>query len=102
MADTPKSRIFALATTLDLTESYGALLHMTAVMDSDPNTLQPKTEEERTVWDGHILGLISALHCVAMHEQGFEPEVAAEIVDSHLNMARAILQAPRPGSEGES
>ena len=95
---TPKSHILALATSLDLSASYGALLHMTAVMEAEPRT-PAKTEEERTVWDGHILGLISALHCVAMQEKHFEPEAAAEIVDSHLNMARTVLQSPALGSE---
>jgi len=90
---TPKSHILALATSLDLSASYGALLHMTAVLDSEPRT-PAKTEEERTTWDGHILGLISALHCVAMQEQHFAPEAAAEIVDSQLSQARAILQHP--------
>lgn len=100
MDKTTKSRVIALARRLDLSESYGVLLYMTAVMDSEPSTLVPKSEEERLTWDGHVHGLVSALHCIAMHEQQYEPNVAAEIVDSLLNQARYLVQKPAPGSEG--
>ncbi|WP_370382358.1 hypothetical protein [Catenulispora sp. GAS73] len=98
MVTTPKSRIHALANRLYLSDSYGALLHLTALMDSDPRTLVPKSEEERLSWEGHMLGLVSALHCVAMHEQQWEPHIASEIVDSLLNQARYILQEPAHGT----
>lgn len=73
---------------------------MTALLDSDPTTLVPKSEEERLTWDGHVHGLVSALYCVAMQEQGYEPDVAVEVVDSLLDQARYILQAPPPAKEG--
>lgn len=93
-----KARVIALAKRLDLSDSCGALLYMTAVMESDGKTLIPKTEEERLTWDGHMYGLVAALHCIAMEEQQYDPEVAAEIVGSLLDQARYLLQKPAPGS----
>lgn len=100
MPNTPKARVIALAQGLNLSTSYGALLYMAALVDGEPSTLLPKSEEERFVWDGHLLGLISALHCVAMHEQHFDPSVVGEIVDSQLMQARYILRKPTLGNGG--
>lgn len=94
MDTTPKARIFALAKDLGLSESYGALLHMTAAMGSESTTLVPTSEEERLTWEGHLFGLVAALHCVVMQEQRYDPDSAAEIVDIHLSKARGILQRP--------
>lgn len=100
MTKTPKARILALAQSADFSDSFGALLHMTALLISDPKTLVPKTEEERSAWGGHLDGLHAALLCLARHEQQCAPEVAAETVGSVLSRARAILQESAPGSEG--
>ena len=98
-ATTPKDRILALANDLNLSESGGALLHMAAVMDSGSGPLVPKSEEERLTWDGHMQGLVSARHCVTLHERQCTPEAAAEIVDSLLGQARTILRTVRPERE---
>ena len=98
-ATTPKGRILALANDLNLSGSYGALLHMAAVMDSGTGPLVPNTEEERLTWDGHMRGLVSALHCVTLHEWQCAPDAAAEIVDSLLGQARSILRTVRPERE---
>jgi len=93
-AMTPKERIFAVARSLELSESYAALLHMTAAMGSESKTLVPTSDEERLTWAGHQLGLVAALHCLAMQERQFDPDSAAQIVDVHLSQARAVLQNP--------
>lgn len=98
-ATTPKGRILALANDLNLSESYGALLHMAAVMGSGAAPLVPKSEKERLTWDGHMQGLVSALHCVILHERQCAPDAAAEIVDSLLGQARSILRNVRPEPE---
>lgn len=100
MAGSPKARIFALAENADFSESFGALLHMTALLVSDPKTLVPKIDEERIAWDGHLDGLHAALLCLARCERRCAPEVAAEAVGSLLRQARVILQEPTPGSAG--
>jgi len=61
--------------------------------------LVPKSEEERLTWDGHMQGLVSALHCVTLHEWQCAPDAAAEIVDSLLGQARSILRTVRPERE---
>ena len=100
VTQTPKARILAVAKSADFSDSFGALLHMTALLISDPKTLVPKTEEERSAWGGHLDGLHAALLCLARHEQQCAPEAAAETVGSLLNRARTILQDSAPGSEG--
>jgi hypothetical protein len=100
MTKTSKARILGLAKRVDLSDGFGALLHMTALMVSDAKTLVPYTEEERFAWGGHLDGLHAALLCLVRHEQQCDPEVAAEIVDSLLSRAQIILQQSPPGSEG--
>ncbi|MBS2545408.1 recombinase family protein [Catenulispora sp. NL8] len=95
-----KARILALVETADLSDGFGALLHMAAVLGSDSKTLVPKTEEERFAWAGHMDGLHAALMCLARHEQQQAPEVAAQIVDSLMGQAEAILQESAAGREG--
>lgn len=95
-ATTPKGRILALANDLNLSESYGVLLHMAASLDSGTGPLVPKSEKERLTWDGHMQGLVSALHCVTLHERQCAPDAAAEIVDSLLGQAKSILRTARP------
>ena len=97
---TPKERIFTMARSVELSESYAALLHMTAAMGSDSKTLMPTSDEERLTWEGHLLGLVAALHCLAIQERQFDPDDAAEIVDLHLSQARAILENPACESGG--
>jgi len=100
MNGSPKERIFALAKNADFSESFGALLHMTALLVSDPKTLVPEIDEERIAWDGHLDGLHAALLCLARCEQQCAPEVAADAVGLLLNQAHVILQEPTPGSAG--
>ncbi|SRR2546423_806885 len=91
MGDTPKFRILALAKPLDLSESYGALLHLTALMESDPATLVPESEEEQMDWQGHLRGLHAALRCLVMQERQCRPHRAAAIVDKHIAEAAGLL-----------
>lgn len=99
-AATSKDRILALAKDQALGESFGTLLYMTALVDSAGKPLVPNSKEERLSWDGYRRGLISALLCVAMHEQQCAPKAAALLVNSLLDQARAILRTFRP--EGEA
>lgn len=69
------------------TDSYGALLHLTAVVGSDPDALKPVSAEEQAEWRGHIKGLRAALVCLAMHERHAEPEAVALVVDRHIEDA---------------
>ena len=98
-ATTPKGRILALTNDLNLSESCGALLYMAAVMDFGTGSLVPKSEEERLTWDGHMQGLLSALHCVTLHERQCAPDAAAEFVGSLLGQARSILRTIRSERE---
>lgn len=100
MPDAHKARIFALAQNQNLSESFGALLHLVAVMDCGGRPLVPNSEDERLSWDSYRRGLISALFCVVMHEQQCAPTAAALRVNSLLDQARAILRTVRP--EGEA
>ena len=99
-ATTPKPRVLALAQDKNLNESFGAVLHLVAVMDSR-KPLVPCSEEERTSWEGYRRGLISALLCVTTHEQRCAPAAAALLVQSLLDKARAILRSSSQ-SEGEA
>ena len=95
---TPKDRIFALAQDKNLSESLGAVLHAVALLDSGKPSI-PNSEDERLSWDGYRRGLISALLCVAMHEQQCAPKDAALLVHSLLDQAGAILRTARPENE---
>jgi hypothetical protein len=98
-AISPKGRILALAHDQNLSESFGAVLYLVAVMDSG-KPLVPNSEEERLSWVGYRRGHLSALLCMAMHEQQCVPTAAAILVSSLLDQARAILCTSRP--EGEA
>lgn len=99
-ATTPKARILALVKDQNLSESFAAVLHLVTVMDSG-KPLVPSSEDERTNWEGYRQGLISALLCLAMHEQQCAPAAAVILVRSLEDKARAILRSSsRP--EGEA
>lgn len=98
MITTPKGRILALAKDQNLSESFGAVLHLVAVMDSG-TPLVPDSEEERLSWAGYRRGHTSALLCMAMHEQQCAPTDAVVLVSSLLDKAWAILRSVRPESE---
>jgi hypothetical protein len=78
------------------TNSYGALLHLTALMSLDPYVPTPESDEERANWQGHGNGLRSALLCLAMHERELGPEDAVAVVDDQLTQAHAVLESFRP------
>jgi hypothetical protein len=99
MTATPKARILALAKDQNLSESFGAVLHLVAFMDSG-KPLVPDSEEERLSWAGYRRGHLSALLCMAMHEQQCVPTDAVVLVSSLLDKARVILRPSRP--EGEA
>jgi hypothetical protein len=94
-----KGRILALAHDQNLSGSFGAVLHLVALMDSG-KPLVPNSEEERLSWAGYRRGHLSALLCLAMHERQCAPKDAALLVHSLLDKARAILRTVRP--EGEA
>ena len=97
--DTPKTRIFALAKSLDLSEGYGVLLYLTALLEFDPSTLVPQSEEERMDWQGHLRGLHAALQCLLMYETQCTPQKAARMVNKHLTEATALfVHGADPGS----
>lgn len=100
MADSPKTRIFALAHEQNLSESFGSLLNLVAAMYCDGRPLVPDSEDERLSWAGYQRGLISALLCMAMHEQQCAPTAAALLVRSLLDQARSVMGTFRP--EGEA
>lgn len=99
MPTSPKARILALAHDQNLSESYGALLHVVALLDSGDKPLTPNSDDERLNWEGYRRGLISALLCMAMHERQCAPAAAAILVQSLLDKARAILRTSQPESE---
>jgi hypothetical protein len=68
------------------------LLYASALLEYVPTALVPESEEEMHTWRGHLLGLRSALHCLAMHEQHLEPEVAGFMVDQHIVQAIAVFK----------
>jgi hypothetical protein len=98
MAETAKTSIINLAIQEGHTESYGALLHLVAVMGTDPNALGPETEEERTAWGHHFDGLRAALLCLTMHELKLVPDSAALVVDRLIKSA--IDELDRHGGIG--
>ena len=98
-ATTSKARILALAHDKNLSESFGVLLHLVAVMDSG-KPLVPDSEEERLSWAGYRRGHLSVLLCMAMHEQQCVPTAAVVLVSSLLDQARVILRTVR--TEGEA
>lgn len=77
------------------TDSYGALLHLAALMSLDPYVPAPESDEERANWQGHGNGLRSALLCLAMHERQLGPEDAVVVVDDQLTQAYAVLESVR-------
>ncbi|WP_194891961.1 hypothetical protein [Catenulispora pinisilvae] len=83
------------------TDGYGALVHLAAVIGTDPEGLSPKSDEERFAWGGHLKGLRAALLCLAMHERGIAPEPAALVVSRHIEDAMSDLEhAARAGCGG--
>lgn len=74
------------------TESYGTLLHLTAVMGAEPKALHPTNDEERIEWHGHFNGLKAALLCLAMHERQITPKEAALAVCRHIEDAMDALE----------
>ncbi|SRR2546423_12556436 len=98
MAETAKASIIERAVQEGHTESYGALLHLVAVMGTDPNALDPETEEERNAWSHHFEGLRAGLHCLAMYELKVRPEPAALVVDGDIK--NAVDELERHGGIG--
>ena len=98
--DTPKTRIFALAKSLDLSEGYGMLLYLTALLEFDPSTLVPQSEEERM--DRRIAGwtLPTGPGAVvsAVSLDGTPREVGRDQLRQRKNEARStIATRPRVG-----
>ena len=87
MCESAKASILSRVMQEGHTNSYGVLLHLVAVMGTEPKALNPRTEKELTEWDGHLGGLKAALHCLAMHEQKVDPDSAALVVDQHIKEA---------------
>jgi hypothetical protein len=100
MTTTPKGRILALVHDQNLSEGFGAVLHQVALLDSGTDPLTPNSEDERLSWDGYRRGLVSALLCLAMHEQRCAPKDAALLVHLLLDQARETMRTVRP--EGEA
>jgi len=82
------------------TDGYGALLHLVGLMELDPETPKPRSDEERANWQGHFEGLRAALLCLTMHERELDPESAAVAVDEQLELARAALERLRREEDG--
>lgn len=103
MADGRKTTILKRVMEEGYTDSYGTLLHLTAVMGSDPKALEPNSDEELAEWRGHLNGLRAALLAVAMHEHKLKPRAAALVVERHLLEATNDLyleQGDDTGTEG--
>jgi hypothetical protein len=98
MTDAAKSAIMHRLAGEGYSGSYGILLYLVAVMGTDPKALGPQSEEELTRWGGHFEGLRAALHCLVMHEQEFEPDLAALIVSAHIK--DAVDDLDRHGGTG--
>lgn len=84
MADTAKAVILRRLVDEGHSEGYGALVHLTALMEINPDEMMPETVQERHEWSGHFKGLRSALACVAMQERKLRPRKAAEVVGGHI------------------
>lgn len=82
------------------TDSYGALLYLTAVMGSDADALAPASAGEENEWRGHLKGLRAALLCLAMHERRAEPEEVALVVGRHIEDAMDGLKYRDSASSG--
>jgi hypothetical protein len=100
VADTAKTLILKTATGQGHSDSYGALLHLTASMEFDPKALVPESDEETNTWHGHMLGMRAALHCLAMHEQKYGPELAGVVVDRQIVQAIAVMRRFAGEAEG--
>jgi hypothetical protein len=86
-------------TAAGFSESYGAVVHLLALMKSDPTTLQAEHGVELAVWRGHFEGLRSALHCMVMVEKKTGPKSTARIVSEHLAEALADFGSDSPALE---
>ena len=91
MAESGKAATLGRVLEEGYTDSYGTLLHLTAVMGSDPKGLR-STNEELIEWRGHFNGLKAALLCLAMHEQQIAPKEAALAVSRHIEDAMDDLK----------
>lgn len=100
MAETAKALIVNRALQDGYTDSYGTLLHLVAVMGLNPTELKPQTERELIEWGGHFEGLRAALHCLAMHEQSIDPELAAQVVHGQITDAIDVLKRGGAGTVG--
>lgn len=91
MAESGKAATLGRVLEEGYTESYGTLLHLTAVMGS-AKALHATTNEERIEWRGHFNGLKAALLCLAMHERQITPKEAALAVCRHIEDAMDDLE----------
>lgn len=101
MTDTPKTKITKIALDQGHSESYGLLLHHTALLGPDPQDLEPESDEEHTEWWGYFKGLRSALFCLVMHEKQLDAEAAVLVVNQHLGQAMDVLRQFRADGSGE-
>lgn len=103
MAEGAKAVVLERLADQGFSNSYGSLLFLAALVGTDTEQLDPKSDEERFEWRGHVKGLQSALLCVAMYEHGLDPELAGLVVMTHVDEAMAIISmSGRAGSGGES
>lgn len=98
MAEGVKETVLARAADQGFSSSYGALLYLAVLIGTDPEQLDPKGDEERFEWRGHIKGLQAALLCIAMHEHGLDPDLAGMVVMTHVEEAMATIS--RSGDAG--
>ncbi|OLE21184.1 MAG: hypothetical protein AUG49_22680 [Catenulispora sp. 13_1_20CM_3_70_7] len=101
MADSKKTATLKRVMAEGHTGSYGTLLHLTAVMGSDPEKLEPESIRERIEWCGHFKGLKAALLCLAMYERKLDPNSAARIVNQHIREAMKDLEQGDGTGTGE-
>lgn len=87
MAENRKAAILNRVVEEGYTDSYGALLYLTAIMSADPKSLRPRTDVELASWGGHFGGLRASLLCLVMHEKELEPDAAASVVEAHISGA---------------
>lgn len=99
-ADGPKAAICRQIMNEGFSESYALLIHLLALMGSDPVALEPENDEELAEWRGHLKGLRAALFCLAMHERRIGPESAALVVKLHIETATTILGGSDGGETG--
>ena len=97
MAESGKAATLGRVMEEGYTDSYGALLHLTAVMVSEPKALHSTNDEELIEWRGHFHGLKAALLCLAMHEKQITPKDAALAVIRHIEDAMEHRDVARSG-----